>query len=432
MEPIHAIKGTIDILPSDIGRWHTIEKTVRKWMGRFGYSEIRTPMFEDTRLFERSIGEDSDIVGKEMYTFADMGGRRITLRPEGTASVVRAFVEHSLDQRGLPQPLWYMGPMFRQERPQKGRQRQFHQFGVEVIGGKSELIDVEVMELFDRIVSDLGIRDREYAVNYIGGALSQKRYRDVLVEFLGSLEDALCPDCRRRRLTNPLRVLDCKIPGCREVVHGSENLPKISDSLSEEENRSFDLIKDMLGENGIMYREDPFLVRGLDYYTGVVFEMHLKGLGAQSAVMGGGRYDALVSELGGPDLPAVGFACGIERLILALEDLGTASAGNDVDVFVVSSPEFTNTHKTAYAIARKIRLAGFPAVYDSQGKSVKAQMRAASRSGAKYVLFPGEATDTIEVKDMAASEQKAMNLGDFIAILREKHSNTYYKDSSCD
>ncbi len=420
MESIHAIKGTIDTLPGEIERWHAIEMTVRKWTGLFGYSEIRTPVFEDTRLFERSIGEDSDIVGKEMYTFTDMGGRRITLRPEGTASVVRAFIEHSLDQRGLPQSLWYMGPMFRQERPQKGRQRQFHQFGVEVIGGKSELLDVEVMELFDRIACDLGITGREYAVNYLGGAESRERYRTILVEFLDAIESALCPDCQRRRRTNPLRVLDCKVPGCREAVHGSGNLPKIVEYLSRDDLASYGRIKDILGSNGIAFREDPFLVRGLDYYTGIVFEMHLKGLGAQSAVMGGGRYDALVGELGGPDLPAVGFACGMERLILAMENLGSASAGNGVDVFVVSSPEFTNAADAAYALAREVRLAGFSAAFDSQGKSVKAQMRAASRSGAKYVLFPCGTTDAFEVKDMAASDQKTMNMDAFLAMLKEK------------
>jgi len=289
MESIKAVKGTYDILPGEVELWQEVERVVRGTMELYGYSEIRTPIFEETGLFARSIGEDTDIVGKEMYTFKDMGERSLTLRPEGTASVVRAFIEHSLHQKGLAAKLWYMGTMFRQERPQKGRQRQFHQFGVEVIGTSSPMADADVMILFDDIAKKLGLANGEYLINSLGGPESRKLYVQKLAGFLDRIEEKLCDDCKRRKVTNPLRVLDCKVPGCRKVVHESGELPKPVDFLIPSDRSYYEYVKDYLKMSGISYIEDPFLVRGLDYYTSIVFEMNYEGLGAQSAIMGGGR-----------------------------------------------------------------------------------------------------------------------------------------------
>lgn len=430
MEPIHAIKGTTDILPGQVEIWQTIEKAVRKWMRVFGCEEIRTPVFEETRLFARSIGDDTDIVGKEMYTFTDMGGRNISLRPEGTASVIRAFIENSLDQRGLPQSLWYMGPMFRQERPQKGRHRQFHQFGAEVIGERgghvgpplqSPRVDADIMDLFNWISGDMGLSDRKYMINYIGGSESRARYKHAFVAFLDPLEQVLCPDCRRRKHTNPLRVLDCKVPSCRDAIHSAPNLPPIADALTSEDSLNYNAIKQHLDEYDIRYEEDPFLVRGLDYYTGIVFEMHYKGLGAQSAIMGGGRYDTLVKDLGGPDLPAVGFACGIERLMLAMRKAGLSKPEEHIRVFVVNPPDAVNASPIVFSCVREIRRKGFIALTDYQeGRSVKAQMRSASRANAHYVLFISDTKGNVEMRDMRNSMQKPMSFQQFLSYLENQ------------
>jgi histidyl-tRNA synthetase len=422
MEPIKAIRGTVDILPGDVEIWQTVEDTVRKWTALFGCEEIRTPIFEETRLFVRSIGDDTDIVGKEMYTFTDMGGRNVTLRPEGTASVIRAFIEHSLDQRGLPQSLWYMGPMFRQERPQKGRQRQFHQFGVEVIGSPHAGADVETISLFDRIAGELGLEDRELTVNFIGSRESRERYKEQLVLFLKGIETHLCKDCTRRIQTNPLRVLDCKVPECHEAVHESGGLPRINDFLTENDRSSYASIRAHLSTVGIPFKEDPFLVRGLDYYTGIVFEMNRPELGAQSAIMGGGRYDALVRELGGPDLPAVGFACGMERLILAMRESGQQKVASAPPKTYVVIPPDQNESATALHHVALLRRQGHIALVDYLRRSVKAQMRAASKWGARYVLFIGTDSPCVEVRDMEKSTQESMTFEAFLDLLNTKDS----------
>lgn len=418
MEPIRAIKGAPDILPGQVELWQTIEGVVRKWMRVFGCEEIRTPIFEETRLFARSIGDDTDIVGKEMYTFTDMGGRNITLRPEGTASVIRSFIEHSLDQRGLPQSLWYMGPMFRQERPQKGRHRQFHQFGCELIGARQMTTDVYVIWLFDLITKDLGLENREITLNFIGCVESRERYKTELVRFLDRVENLLCDDCRRRKNTNPLRVLDCKVPGCWKAIHESSEFPKITDYLTFEDLLSYDTIKDGLKRYEIEYKEDPFLVRGLDYYTGIVFEMNRPELGAQSAIMGGGRYDGLVRELGGPDLPAVGFACGMERLILAMRGKGAVSS-KSLKTYVVIPPD-QNGDSMAMTCAAELRRKGHIAIVDYLQRSVKAQMRAASKSGARYALFVGPDMNHIDVRDMEQSTQETMTFEAFLNRLADQ------------
>lgn len=424
MDRIKAIKGTYDILPGEVRIWQKIESIVREMMELYAYNEVRTPIFEETGLFARSIGEDTDIVGKEMYTFRDLGNRSITLRPEGTASVVRSFIEHSLEQKGLPQKLWYMGPMFRQERPQKGRYRQFHQFGVEVIGSSSPLVDAEVMMLFDKIVEKLGLEDRVFSINMLGGTESREAYRNALVSFLDTVEDKLCDDCKRRKKTNPLRVLDCKITGCREVVRDEEKLPRTVDSLTDEDRKYFDMVQEILNNKGIRFTVECFLVRGLDYYTGTVFEMNYRGLGAQSAIAGGGRYDNLLKELGGPDLPAVGFACGIERLILAMQtvtrdkSLGSVNFENkSLKVYIV--PTDSNTIFRGFDYMEAIRQLGYSADMDYLGRSVKAQMKAASRANAKYALFIEPQGNTVTARNMILSEQRKMSFDEFLSLLQK-------------
>ncbi len=413
MDRIKAVKGTYDILPEDIGYWQRIESIVRETMHLFGYSEIRTPVFEDTALFARSIGEDTDIVGKEMYTFADMGKRSITLRPEGTASVVRSFIEHHLDQKGLPQKLWYMGPMFRQEKPQKGRQRQFHQFGVEVIGSSSPVVDAEVMYLFDTIAEKLGLADRIFLINCLGGTESREAYKKALVDFLDTVDDRLCGDCKRRKVSNPLRVLDCKVPQCREVLDKAPELPKIVDYLVEEDRKNFEEVQTLLDNFGIMFETEFSLVRGIDYYTGTIFEMNYKGLGAQSAIMAGGRYDNLIGELGGPDLPAVGFACGIERLIIALKTAKHGlMEGEKLDAYLIA-PD-TESRADAINYCTVLRKSGYSADMDFLDKSMKAQMKAASKRNAKYAVIVESEDGVVSVRDMEKSEQETMSIKIFI------------------
>jgi histidyl-tRNA synthetase len=417
MNKIKAIKGTHDILPGDIEIWQELERIVRQTMRIHGYSEIRTPVFEGTGLFARSIGEDTDIVGKEMYTFRDKGDRSLTLRPEGTASVVRAFIENSLDHKGLPQRLWYMGPFFRQERPQKGRQRQFHQFGVEVIGSSSPRVDFEVMVLFDRIAKKLGLENRKYSINSLGGAESREIYGQKLILFLDKVADKLCEDCKRRKVNNPLRVFDCKVPACREVVHNSGDLPVSVDYLNSEDALTYGNLKENLNAYQINYEEDPFLVRGLDYYTGTVFAMKYEGLGAQSEIMGGGRYDNLVKELGGPDLPSVGFACGMERLILAIRAAGTFLENiKRTDVYVVNP---LNSHDRAMKYVNNIRDKDFSCVMGEFDRSMKAQMKAASRFNAKYALIIEPDDDMVSARNMDTSEQKEMAFNNFLHLLED-------------
>ncbi len=413
MDSIRAVKGTYDILPEETERyWHEIEDVVREVMRLYGYAEIRTPVFEDTALFKRSIGEDTDIVGKEMYSFTDMGGRDITLRPEGTASVVRAFNEHRLDQKGLPQKLWYMGPMFRQERPQKGRQRQFHQFGVEAIGSESPMLDAEVMMLFDTIAEQLGLTERVFAINSLGGPESRRSYRDALVSFLETVEDKLCDDCRRRKTSNPLRVLDCKVPSCREALTNSE-LPESFDYLTVDDKENILQVERYLNKFNIEYEMDHTLVRGLDYYTGTVFEMHcFFALGAQSAVMAGGRYDNLVKELGGPDMPAVGFACGIERLVIALKAAAEEKKYlRDVDVLVVYPG--LDLRDKAMAYCYELRRVGISADMDFLDRSMKAQMKTIAKVNAKYAVIVEPDESIVSVKDLQTSEQEKTTFADF-------------------
>ena len=308
------IKGTVDITGKELGYWYAVEKATRKVASLYGYVEIRTPIIESTELFTRSVGEETDIVQKEMYSFTDRGGRSVSLRPEGTAPVVRAFLENSFVSRGFPQRFFYMGPMFRYERPQKGRQRQFHQIGFELFGSESPLADAEVLGVTVDILRELGLVNFRVVINSIGCEKCRPKYKEALREYYSHHLDEVCDDCKRRYNTNILRLLDCKVD-----VEIAKRAPKSVDYLCDECRDHYERLKKYLEILGIEYEEDHRLVRGLDYYNRTVFEVRHEGLGGQDAIAGGGRYDGLVEEIGGPHVPAVGFAAGIERLILAMK-----------------------------------------------------------------------------------------------------------------
>ena len=313
---LQALRGTQDILPNDIYKWLYMENTIRDLCALYGYGEIRTPIFEETKLFLRGIGDTTDVVTKEMYTFEDRGGRSITLRPENTASAVRAFLEHKLYGDQGVHKLFYIGSMFRYDRPQAGRYREFHQFGVEILGASSPLADVEVIVLAYRLFQKLGLQNLELRINSIGDKNCRNAYKKELISYYESQKDMLCEDCKQRLYKNPLRLLDCKEDNCKLLA---KNAPVITNYLCEECHNKFEKVKSGLTALHISYVIDPGLVRGLDYYTNTAFEIQYPPLGAQSAICGGGRYDKLVEEMGGPDVPGIGFAVGLERLLLALE-----------------------------------------------------------------------------------------------------------------
>ncbi|MBO2520656.1 MAG: histidine--tRNA ligase [Firmicutes bacterium] len=387
-----APRGTSDILPGEARLWQEIEATVRDVMRVYGYGEIRTPVFEYTELFERGVGETTDIVEKQMYTFEDRGGRSLTLRPEGTAPVVRAFVQHRLHGEGLPQKLWYCQPMFRYERPQAGRARQFHQFGAEAIGSLDPALDVEMIAIPIEVYKRLGIRGFEVLVNSIGCPVCRPAYRERLKAYLAQRIDRLCPTCRARFERNPLRVLDCKEEGCREATAGA---PAAWDYLCDECGLHFESVQRVLAVLGIAYRLDGRLVRGLDYYTKTVFEIVTDGLGAQGTLAAGGRYDGLAAELGGGDYPAVGFAGGMERAVLALKAAGReeGKAQGRPDVFVVRLGE--RAWNEGIALAQRLREHGVAAQIEyaaelGKARSMKAQMKVAGRSGARLAVIAGD------------------------------------------
>lgn len=313
---LQALRGTQDILPNDIYKWLYMENIIRDLCALYGYGEIRTPIFEETKLFLRGIGDTTDVVTKEMYTFEDRGGRSITLRPENTASAVRAFLEHKLYGDQGVHKLFYIGSMFRYDRPQAGRYREFHQFGVEILGASSPLADVEVIVLAYRLFQKLGLQNLELRINSIGDKNCRNAYKKELISYYESQKDMLCEDCKQRLYKNPLRLLDCKEDNCKILA---KNAPVITNYLCEECHNKFEKVKSGLTALHISYVVDPGLVRGLDYYTNTAFEIQYPPLGAQSAICGGGRYDKLVQEMGGPDVPGIGFAVGLERLLLALE-----------------------------------------------------------------------------------------------------------------
>jgi len=397
-----SVKGTRDILPGDSERWQFVEHAIRQAMRRFNYREIRTPVFEETALFARGIGEDTDIVGKEMYTFLDKGKTSLTLRPEMTAPVVRSYLQHNLQHQSPLQKLFYIAPMFRQERPQAGRLRQFHQFGMEAIGLDSPRLDAEIIALAAQIYHTLDI-SFTLKINSVGDPVCRPAYRDELQGFLASVFDDLSPDSQRRVETNPLRVLDSKDHGDREVTKGA---PSILDFLCEPCRLHFDDVLQQLDAIGIAYVVDARLVRGLDYYTKTAFEFISGDLGAQDALGGGGRYDNLAEQLGGKPTPAVGFAAGLERLLMVMEQNGFVFPEPEIDVFLVALDE--QSRKWAFKESYALRAAGLAVDIDYADRSIKAQMREANRQRARFVVIIGEeelATETASIKNMQSGEQ---------------------------
>ena len=401
---IKAPRGTYDILPEQSAKWQWMEKILKQTAYEFGYREIRTPIFEHTELFERGVGETSDIVSKEMYTFKDKAERSITLRPEGTASCARAFIEHGFYSGLLPVKWYYSGPMFRYDRPQTGRFRQFHQFGVEAFGSDNPFLDAEVIILLMEIVKLLGVKEPELHINSVGCPVCRPMYRQLLIEYLEPIKTALCSDCQLRYAVNPLRVIDCKNHSCQAAI---KEHPLLSDSLCPDCTLHYQKVKSALSANGIDFIHDDNLVRGLDYYTNTAFEVHIPGLGAQSAVGGGGRYNGLVKECGGPDVPGVGFALGMERMLLAADLYqDQQEPANPVDVFIITME--SRFFDQALQVTTQIRRAGISADMDYNDRSPRAQMKFADKIKARLVIMIGE--EEIEkgyylVRDMQTSNQ---------------------------
>ena len=385
MSVIKGIKGVKDLFPEETPRWRLIEETARRWAARYGFHEIRIPIFEVTTLFARSIGASTDIVEKEMYTFQDRDGTSLTLRPEGTAGTVRAYIEHNRAAIPVPQKYFYFGPMFRHERPQAGRLRQFHQFGVESLGMADPQADVEVIALLWRILSDLDLPGLTLEMNNLGYTVDRDTYRPRLVEYLKQHESSLCANCRHRIEVNPLRVLDCKVPECHALT---ETAPRLSDSLSEAARSYFTRVLSGLDVIKIPYSLNHRLVRGLDYYNLTTFEVTAINLGAQNAVGAGGRYDGLIETLGGPSTPAVGFAVGLERMSMLLPESAIRKAREQVTVYVAG---FGDRGTVAGLTAlEELRLAGLQAVSDFRSSTLKAHLRQADRLRSRYTLIIGD------------------------------------------
>ena len=401
---IKAITGTKDILPLDIPRWNNLENIVKKTFGEFNYKEIRTPIFELTQLFARGIGEATDIVGKEMYTFLDRSGDSLTLRPELTASVVRAFVEHSLDKKQGLNKLFYIGPMFRQERPQAGRFRQFHQFGAEALGSHDSLLDAEMIIMAFDIIAKLGLKNLEVKINSLGVPASREEYKIVLREYLNQHFDQLSEESKKRLDTNILRIFDSKDTRDKSIMVSA---PLLIDYLDEESIRHFEKVKSALSAAKVPFQVDPSLVRGLDYYTHTTFEIISGSVGSQSALCGGGRYNGLIQELGGPDLPGVGFAAGIERILLACENENSVQPVIDsTDLFIVTIDK--TLQEFSFQTALQLRRNGLLVELDYLSRSVKAQMREANRLNTGFVLFIGGdefSRGEVVLKNMKNGEQ---------------------------
>jgi histidyl-tRNA synthetase len=417
MTAIEAIKGTRDILLEEVSYWQWLEAIARDILNRAAYREIRTPIFEQTELFARGIGEATDVVGKEMYTFTDKGDRSVTLRPEGTAGVVRAYIENGLHVKGGLQRLWYIGPMFRYENVQAGRQRQFHQLGAEVLGSADPRADVEVIAIAVDLLKALGLKGLRLDLNSVGDPADRQRYRTALVDYLTPYKDVLDPDSQNRLSRNPMRILDSKNPDTQKIV---QDAPKIWEYLSSESQRRFAQVQQQLTDLGIPYVLNPCLVRGLDYYTHTAFEIVAEtGLGAQNAVGGGGRYDGLVSELGGPETPAVGWAMGLERLLLLLQQLTPAPA-TQLDFYVVSRGE--QAEAQALTLAHTLRQVGFAVELDLSASAFGKQFKRADRSGAAACLILGDdeaANGTVQLKWLATGEQTALAQADLLAQAAE-------------
>ncbi|MEA5508781.1 histidine--tRNA ligase [Crocosphaera sp. UHCC 0190] len=405
MGTIQTLPGTKDILPEEIGYWQYVETIATQILSRAMYQEIRPPIFEQTSLFERGIGEGTDVVGKEMYTFTDRGDRSVTLRPEGTAGVVRAFLQNNLYAAGGVQRLWYCGPMFRYERPQAGRQRQFHQIGLELIGTGDPRADVEAIALATDILKALGLQSLKLDINSVGDRSDRQQYREALVNYFLPYKDELDPDSQDRLERNPLRILDSKDQRTKEI---NQNAPNILQYLGKESHKHFEQVQQLLTDLGIEYHLNPCLVRGLDYYTHTAFEIQSDDLGAQATVCGGGRYDGLVAELGGGQTPAVGWAIGMERLIILLKQLKT-SPQMSPDLYIVSRGEAAEAQ--GLILAQKLRFEGLTVELDMSGSAFGKQFKRADRSGAIACLVLGDEeaeNKMVQLKWLTTKEQEQL------------------------
>ncbi|ACB84874.1 histidine--tRNA ligase [Natranaerobius thermophilus] len=414
-----APRGTKDILPQESSKWHALEETAKKISNLYGFNEVRFPIFEHTELFTRSVGETSDIVSKEMYTFTDRGDRSLTLRPEGTAPAARLYVEHKLFNEPQPVKYYYIGPMFRYDRPQAGRYRQFHQFGVEVFGSLEPETDVEVMKLLLDYFEALGLSGLELKLNSVGCKECRQKYLNELSNYFEGKIDHICQDCYQRYQTNPMRVLDCKKKSCREAI--GEDVPLIVNYLCQDCATHFDKVKEILTSLNLPYQIDPHLVRGLDYYTKTAFEVVMPSLGAQDALGGGGRYDYLVEECGGPPTPGVGFAVGLERILLALEQKEiNLDQEEKLDFYFIATGE--EAKQEAFKLLATVREEGYSAVMDFERRSMRAQMKRANKANARFSLILGEAElneQTCQIKDMEAGEQFQVPLKSFEERIKE-------------
>ena len=414
-------RGTNDLLPSDTYKWQKVELLLRQICREFNFKEIRTPIFEATELFQRGVGDSTDIVQKEMYTFLDKGGRSITLRPENTASVARAYIENKLEAQVQPLKLYYIGPMFRYERPQSGRFRQFHQFGIEIFGTESPYADAEAISLAWEIYRRLGIKGLELHLNSLGCPECRKAYREALRNYLKPRYADLCETCRGRYETNPLRIMDCKSPVCQEIIN---DCPTLDQYLCESCRADFQKVQEALNAAGIPYILDARLVRGLDYYTKTAFEIIAGNIGAQSAVCGGGRYDGLLEEIGGKPTPGVGFALGMERIFTVLDAQGLDIFKEEgIDVFVAILTQEKEALNQAFAISSQLRLNGLKVEQDLLCRSLKSQFKQADRLNATYTVIVGgdELKDgNAVVRQMSESEQHNLPIIDIANYLKQK------------
>jgi len=407
MEAITVIKGFKDVLPEEAHNWQKVEQFARKILGDFGYREIRVPILEKTELFKRGIGDTTDIVEKEMYTFQDRGEDSLTLRPEATASVLRAYIEHGLFNQNTVSRLFTIGPMFRRERPQKGRYRQFHQIDVEVLGADDPRIDAEVILMLVHFLRGVGLGNLNLDINSLGCPACRAAFREKVIAFLKDTEGELCGDCHRRLHTNPLRVFDCKNESCARII---KDAPSILDFICDDCRNHFETVKTSLAQFDLPFRINHRMVRGLDYYTRTTFEVTIPHMGSQNAVVGGGRYDGLVRDLGGPDIPGIGFAIGFERLMALLPE-GQTELSPAPTLFVAALGN--EAQQYAFRLCNRLRLRGIQAEMDYGGKSLKSQMKKADKLNSRYTLILGDReieTGQGELRDMRSSSQQSLPL----------------------
>ncbi|MBQ3181707.1 MAG: histidine--tRNA ligase [Clostridia bacterium] len=416
---IKAPRGTHDILPSESYRWHAVEEQIKTICKEFGYKEIRTPMFESTELFERGVGDTTDVVQKEMYTFQDKGGRSITLKPEGTSPIVRSFVENSVYSNPQPTKLYYLYPCFRYEKPQAGRLREFHQFGIEVFGSSTSSIDAEVISLAMSLLNRLGVTGIELNINSIGCPVCRKEYNEKLKDFFRPYLGKLCETCRERFEKNPLRILDCKSDDCKKIA---KDAPMLIDHICDDCSAHFESLKKYLEIMEIPYNVDATIVRGLDYYTKTVFEIISHNEGSEGTICGGGRYDGLVSEIGGPEMPGVGFGMGLERLLLVLESIGKLPENDEnPDIFIANIGD--NADVFVQKLIYDLRKVGIAAERDYLARSVKAQMKYANKLQAKFSAVIGDddiSANCVNIKNMTTGESQEVKFSDMADYLKNE------------